>query len=185
MRDLAKRQYSNRSSPRAKFQLPLKLLLIIVLVLSVVGFAKSRFGVSSAASSESLHDAPYGLKPIEAVDIDVTSGGVNLTTQKAILSDVKYGGRAKGTATRSFGGGSYILSVDVTIPETTGAAWEVWLVDSEGALREVDFMNCSGKTCSYTLRDTDKFSSFNNIWITRELTKEDNAPEQHVLEGGW
>ena len=186
MRDLSNFKYS--SKPRLnKRKLPVK--LIGVLALLIVIFLVLKFGGLSggaAGSSSALHEAPRGLTPIDVSGVGgVADKGVNLKTQKAVLSDVKYGGRAKGTATRSFGGGSYVLSVDVTLVDTSGASWEIWLADDGGLQREVDFMNCAKNTCSYTLRDSDKYSNFNRIWITRELTKEDNAPEQHILEGEW
>lgn len=186
MRDLTNLKYS--SKPRLnKGKLPVKfigVLVVFALIFLVLRF--TGFGDGVAGSSQALHEAPRGLTPIDVVEISgITDKGVNLKTQKAVLSDVKYGGRAKGNATRSFGGGSYVLSVDVTLPDTSGASWEIWLADSQGSQREVDFMNCTKNVCSYTLRDSDKYSSFNQIWITRELTKEDSSPEQHVLEGQW
>ena len=185
MRDLANLEFTSPRKKIKKVNIPVKFIGFASLVLGIIFILKFTGIGGVIGSSSEIRDAPRGLIPVEVSSAGVADKGVNLTTQKAVLSDVKYGGRAKGTATRSFGGGSYILSVEVTIPDSTGASWEVWLVDDSGSQREVDFMNCTKTSCSYILRDSDKYSNYNQIWITRELTKEDGAPEQHVLEGEW
>lgn len=153
--------------------------------MGILAYVKNTFisGKSGLGSSVSLQEAPRGLQPINIDEtIGVTQGGVDLASQKAVLEDVKYGGAASGVATRSFGGGTYILSVEATIPELKGVLYQVWLV-GDGGIRSVDFMRGSGKSWSLTLRDVDKYSGYDGIWITLERTKEDNRPEEHVLEG--
>ncbi|MBI2012394.1 hypothetical protein HYS90_00520 [Candidatus Curtissbacteria bacterium] len=186
MRDLANRDFSKRRFS-FDFNFTLRLIVLALIVFSGLALVKTVFlsGRGAGGSSVILSEAPRGLKPIQAEQVNITAEGVDLATQKTSLVDVKYGGQAKGTATRSYGGGSYILTVEVTLPDTKGASWEVWLADSEGALREVDFLTCTTNSCSLNLRGPDKFSNFNEIWVTRELTREDNKPEQHVLEGSW
>jgi len=186
MRDLAKTNFTSNRSSKAKFVI--RIVFVLFLVLTVLSFVKSRFnlGQSGSSASVTLQEASRGLTPVKLDDLEsIVEGGVNLATQTANLVDVKYGGRASGTATRSFGVGSYSLSVDVVIPETKGGIFEVWLVGAQGELREVDFISCKDNACSYNLKDKDKYSNYSRIWVTKELTKEDGEPEQHVLEGQW
>lgn len=184
MRDLGQQNFSNlRHSSRTRTIFRVVVFLVIIGV--VFYLARSRFSFSGeGGSSIVLREAPRGLKPVE-VDgaIDATEGGVDLTTQQATLEDVKYDGKAKATATRSFGGGLYILSVDATLPDSANAYYQVWLVGGS-SVTPINYMNGSKTSWSLNLRSSDKYSQYRGIWITLERTK-DELPEEHVLEGSF
>lgn len=185
MRDLARKKFTVGSS--SKLKLSMRVIFVILLVFATVFIAKNFLSVSiPGTGSVTLNDAPKGLTPVNVGNADkVAKGGVDLKSQTVKLTQGKVGAGASGQATRSFGGGSYGLSVEATIPNIKGFLVEVWLVDSSGNTREVDFMSCTGSSCSYSLKDTDKYSKYSTIWITKEITKEDEKPEEHILEGTW
>lgn len=185
MRDLAKRNFSDSGSANTSKKF-LRIILILIIGGGLFYFATQRLFKNKIGgdSSIALSDAPKGLKAV-SVNVDsITESGVDLKTQTASLKDVKYNGKASGSATRTFGGGLYILSVDVTVPEQSGVNYEVWLV-GEGGIKEVDFMRGSKSSWSLNLRDTDKYSKYSGIWVTLERTKEDGKSEEHVLEGSF
>jgi hypothetical protein len=182
MRDLAQQFGENRGNLRVKNLWR----LLVILVLVGVGFflIKNRFeNVGSSGSSIILQEAPYGLVPVEVGNIQITSEGVNLTTQQASFRDVKYGGEASARATRSFGGGAYILSVDATLPDPKNVNYQVWLVGDDGVV-PIDYMTGSKNGWSLRLRSSDKYSKYDGIWITLERSK-DETSEEHVLEGSF
>jgi len=140
------------------------------------------FGGSSS-SSVILREAQRGLTPvvIEGGQDDILESAVDLTTQKAILSDVMHGGAAKASATRSFGGGSYILSVEATLPDPINVNYAVWVVGG-GETILIDYMTGSKTSWSLSKRARDEYSNYDGIWITLERTKDDFV-EEHVMEG--
>ena len=183
MRDLAQQSFGvNRRSGKSK------LLILVIFILIVFGggaFLIKRIptlGGLKGSQNIILEDAPLGLKPVPIEGISSFSDkGVDLTTQEATFKDVKYGGRANARATRSYGGGTYILSVEANIPDPgNGPLFQVWLVSGDAFL-PVDFMRGSKNSWSLNLRDVDKYSKYRGIWITLERTKQDNKPEEHVL----
>lgn len=160
--------------------------VIVVLVAAAIFWGAKRLNlVGSSTASVTLREAPRGLTPV-AVDEDstqVTQGGVNLASQSVTLTDVKYGGEAKATATRSFGGGVYSLNVDATLPDPVNTDYQVWLVGDGGAT-PIDYMRGSKTSWSLSLRDSDKYSAYDGIWITLERTRDEIA-EERVMEGSF
>ncbi len=185
MRDLANLNFSQGRSS-SKFKTVGRFLIILVVLLGVAFFLKSRFIASGPGSpSIVLQEAPRGLVPVDANQASkVVEGGVDLATQKATLGDVKYGGEASGIATRTYGGGTYQLSIDATIPDPKGNSYGVWLTGG-GTIVFIDYLRGSKTSWSFSFRDTDKYSKYDGILITLERTKEDNEPEERVLEGSW
>lgn len=183
MRDLS------NSFPGKKRAGNLNFLRVIIAVLVIGGalfLAKNFLGGGGAigASSITLKDAPFGLTPVTLSGTTVAAGGVNLTTQTINLKDVKYGGDAQGTATRSYGAGVYKLEVNATVPDPKNVALQVWLVGA-GAPRPIDVMRGSKNSWSFSFSDTDKYSSYSGVWITLERNKADNIVEEHILEGSF
>ncbi|OGD92401.1 hypothetical protein A2697_00235 [Candidatus Curtissbacteria bacterium RIFCSPHIGHO2_01_FULL_41_44] len=182
MRDLARGLSEKRGNSRIKNIL--RFLIILVLIGFFGFFVKNQFGgISSGGSSIALTEAPRGLKPVRVDNTRITGEGINLTNQQARFRDVKYDGEGEATATRSFGGGVYILSVKATLPDPKNTYYQVWLANGDNIV-PVDYMRGSKNTWSLTLRDKDKYSSYGGIWITLERTK-DEIPEEHVLEGSF
>ena len=184
MRDLGGQNFGNfqRSS---KAKTIFRILILLIIVGGVFYFAKSRLSLGQIGTGAViLKEAPRGLKPV-VIDqtADLTEGGVQLSTQQATFEDVRYNGQAKATASRSFGGGLYILSVDATLPDPNNTYYEVWLV-SDGKVIPIDFMTGSKTSWSLRLRSSDKYSSYDGIWNTLERTK-DELPEEHILEGSF
>lgn len=181
MRDLSQSSFSYR--PGSQTGRILRIVLTVGLVLAGFYFGSNFFlNKESGGASVILREAPRGLLPVAVGDsaIDV-EGGVALSSQTASMRDVRYGGEATATVRRSFGGGIYILSVDATLPDPKNVKYEVWLVGASGAV-PVDFMKGSKTSWSLSLRDTDKFSSYNGVWITLERSY-DELPEEHIMEG--
>lgn len=183
MRDLANQNFpsSKKSSP-SKF---LRLIILIVIVFGAFYFVKSKINFSgNGGSAVVLQDLPRNLLPIPLDNtMSVTDKGVDLVTQSALLKDVKYDGEYTGSAKRSYGGGTYILSVDATLPDPKGNSYGVWLVGDDDIIL-VDYMGGSKTSWSLRLRDTDKYSKYSGIWVTLERTR-DNKSEEHVLEGSF
>ena len=179
MRDLGKKYGLPRGPNKFFWQ-----IVILFLILSVVFFAKNKFfGGSSGGSSITLSDAPRGLTAVQVDSSGLGDGGVDLVSKKISLRDVKYGGDARATATRSYGGGIYNLSVEATLPDPVNTNYQVWLVSGE-ALLPIDYMRGAKTSWSLSLRDSDKYSNYRGIWITLERTK-DSKPEEHVMEGSF
>ena len=179
MRDLARGVRSSRNVNKIFGQ-----LIVVLFIIGAVFFIKNNFvDTSVGGTSVVLREAPRGLKPVEVENGGVTDGGVDLAINRATLRDVKYGGTARASATRSYGGGIYILSVDATLPDPVNTQYQVWLVGS-GAVLPIDYMRGSKTSWSLSLRDTDKYSKYSGIWITLERTK-DEKPEEHVMEGSF
>lgn len=184
MKDLANRTYGQKGTGGSKFVRRIAVLTLgAVAILAIV---KLFFSAGSVISGQSvvLRDAPTGLKPVEA-DSDITPSdeGVTLTSQSAKLvavGDVA----ASGTAKRTFGAGTYSLDIDTNLPDPKGNNYGVWLYDGAEVLL-VDYLRGSGNSWGYELKDKDKYSGFDQIWITLEITKNDTKPEKHILEGSW
>lgn len=184
MRDLSRTSGGYNTHPGANAKLVK--LFILVVVLATGGFLVKNFvfSGSSGGSSVILREAPRGLTPVAQGDSQVTTeGGVALTTQTALMRDVKHGGEATATVARSFGGGIYTLSVDATLPDPKNVNYQVWLVGG-GDVVPIDYMRGSKTSWSLTLRDSDKYSQYDGVWITLERTK-DNKVEEHVMEGSF
>lgn len=181
MRDLS--QLSTGASFRKGTGSKLFKLVILVVVLVFVGYTARNFVASgSGGSSVILREAPRGLTPVALQDSQVTTeGGVALTTQTALMRDVKYGGEATARVARSFGGGIYILTVDATLPDPKNVSYQVWLV-GDGEVVPIDYMRGSGTSWSLTLRDSDRYSQYDGVWITLERGRDDEV-EEHVMEG--
>lgn len=185
MRDLA---YQN-TLVRPKRSLPMPLIkaaFLVIAVIAVLLLVKQKISSGSfiGGGSSELVDAQHGLIPVSVGASNVTSGGVNLSSGSASFRDVKYGGQAKASATRTFGTGSYSLSVSATLPNPSGDKYQVWLVNGD-QVKDAGFLSGSGSSWSLVFNDSGKYSSYNTIWITREITTEGGKPEQHVLEGSF
>lgn len=179
MRDLAQTSpYPTRPSNRVVR------LVVLIVFLAVVGYFVLNFvfGGAGSGSAVMLREAPRGLLPVEVGESQITTEeGVALTTRTALMRDVKYGGEATAQVQRSFGGGIYILTVDATLPDPKNVSYQVWLVGDEEVL-PIDYMRGAGTSWSLSLRDTDRYSQYDGIWITLERGKDD-IPEEHVMEG--
>ena len=185
MRDLANQSYGQKGAKvDSKFLRRALFLTFATIAILVIG--KLFFSAGSVISGQSvvLRDAPTGLKPVEAdSDTSVSEEGVTLTAQTARLVNVA-GSGGSGTAKRTFGAGTYSLDIDTNLPDPKGNNYGVWLTDGAEVLL-VDYLRGSGNSWGYDLRDKDKYSSFDQIWITLEITKNDTKPEKHILEGNW
>lgn len=184
MRDLSKSFSANRGSNRNYF---LRIGILVLAVGAVIFLAKNLLGggiYTAGAGAVTLKDAPLGLVPVALGDTTFAAGGTNLATQSITLTDVKYGGDAKGTARRSYGAGVYKLDVSATLPDPKNVAYVVWLVGESGT-RLVDVMSGSKNSWSLSLSDTDKYSGYSGIWITLERDKADSIVEEHVMEGSF
>lgn len=182
MRDLSQVQFSSGRRNSSLNRL-LRLFLIVLVAVGIIFVTGSRLGGgSSGGSSIILQEAPRGLKPVNVEGAaQLSAEGVDLASQTAVLVDVKYGGEAKGVARRSYGDGVYILSVEATLPDPKNTFYQVWLVGG-GEVVSIDYMRGSKNTWNFNLRSQDKYSSYGEIWITLERTKDD-LPEEHVMEG--
>lgn len=180
MRDLNKVNYSSRRFPRRRVVTVFGGVIVVVLI---IYFASSFIGQGGSSGAVILRDAPTDLTPVAAGKGMKVEGGVNLKTESASLKDVKYGGSAKATVTRAYGGGIFTLDVEATLPDPKSTYYQVWLVGG-GVQVPVEYMRGSKTSWSLSLRDTDKFSKYKGIWITLERTK-DELPEEHVMEGSF
>ena len=184
MRDLGQQKFSDFARP-SKTKTIFRILILLIIVGAILYFAKSRLNFGQiGAGSVILREAPRGLKPV-TIDqtANVAEGGVQLSTQQAAFEDVRYGGQAKATASRSFGGDLYILSVNATLPDPNNTYYEVWLTGNSKVI-PIDFMTGSKTSWSLRLRSNDKYSQYDGILITLERTK-DELPEEHILEGSF
>ena len=187
MRDLGqvnfqKVNFQNRRSPIGKIML--RVLVVFVLATAVVYFLMTRIRTGPGSTSVILKDASTGLVPVavDGTNAKVT-GGVDLATQTATLVDVKYQGEAKATAPRSFGGGVYNLTVTATLPDPKTTQYAVWLI-KDAKLLLINYMTGAKTSWNLVLRDSDKYSQYDGIWITLERLK-DELPEEHVMEGSF
>lgn len=183
MRDLANQNFSTeKKSPIPR---SFRLIILAVIIAVAVFFIGSRVNLPVGGGQDVvLQESPRNLSPVSADGSEsVTEGGVDLVTQTAALKDVKYGGDASGKASRSFGGGTYILSVDATLPDPKNTYYQVWLVDGDTVI-PIDYMSGSKTSWSLRLRNSDKYSKYDGIWVTLERTK-DAKSEERVLEGSF
>ncbi|OGE16025.1 hypothetical protein A2495_03240 [Candidatus Curtissbacteria bacterium RIFOXYC12_FULL_41_11] len=181
MRDLGQQNFG-KLQHTSKNKIIFRAVVFLIIVGGVFYFARSRFSFSGeSGSSIILREAPRGLTPVEIDGSIEDLEGVDLTTQQATFEDVKYNGQATATATRSFGGGTYILTVDATLPDPVNVSYQVWLVGG-GKATPIDYMSGSKTSWSLNLRSLDKYSQYDGIWITLERTK-DSLSEEHVMEG--
>ncbi|OGD82814.1 hypothetical protein A3A54_01755 [Candidatus Curtissbacteria bacterium RIFCSPLOWO2_01_FULL_39_62] len=186
MRDLAKQTYQSASSRSSKILIPqsvVRIVLLLILVLVVLFIVKKVIDAGGiVGSSITLRDAPKGLTPVEAPGVvDVTGDALSLTVQDATFTNVS-GENATATATRRFGDGSYNMSVSATLPDPQGNKYQVWIVGGGQQFLAGD-MSGSAKNWGIVFNDVDDYSNLNGVWITREITNNDNRPELHILEG--
>jgi|SRR3989344_2531555 len=185
MRDLANQSYSQKGA-KADPKFLRRVLFLTIGAIAVLTVGKLFFSAGSVISGQSviLRDAPTGLKPVEIdTDSSVSAEGVTLTSQTARLVNVA-GSGGSGTAKRTFGAGTYSLDIDANLLDPEGNNYGVWLYDGSEVLL-VDYLRGSGNSWGYELKDKDKYSGFDQIWITLEITKNDTKPEKHILEGSW
>ncbi len=154
-------------------------VVVFAVILIVKNFLEDSGGIGGPVT---LKDAPFGLLPVNVPNTNISGAGVNLTSEKTTLKDVKYGGDATATATRSYGGGIYRLEINATMPDPKNVVYQVWLIGSAGAV-PIDIMKGSKTSWSLSLADTDKFSNYRGILITLQRDKTTGIPEEHVMEG--
>ncbi len=183
MRDLSNSFSSKKNSKNNRI---LRILLLFVVVGAAIFFLKnfSIGGGFGGGSDVTLKDASFGLTPVTTGKTTAASGGVNLATQTINLTDVKYGGDAKGKATRSYGAGLYKLDVSATLPDPINVAYEVWLTGAGGPV-PIDVMRGAKNSWSFSFSDSDKYSKFTGILISLERNKADNIVEERVMEGSF
>jgi len=183
VRDLSNQGAWPRQKTAGKIPI-LKALVVVVLIVGLLFIVKQKISSGSfiGGGSSGLTDAPRGLTPVSVSNVQ--GGGVNLSSGSASFRDVKYGGKASASATRTYGAGSYSLTVNATLPDPQGDKYQVWLVSGD-QIKNAGFMSGSGESWSLVFNDTSKYASYDAIWITKEITTEDNKPEQHVLEGSF
>lgn len=184
MRDLSRISLpvNNSKKTHMKYLIIFGFLILIVGIVIVIN-SKFSFG-SGSGSTVMLREAPRGLEPVGVErTTSVIDGGVELASQSATLTDVKYSGQASATAKRSFASGVYILNVEATLPDPKNTNYQVWLVGG-GKIVPIDYMRGSKTKWSLSLRDINKYSEYDGIWITLERSKDD-LPEEHVLEGSF
>lgn len=158
-------------------------ILALLVIAGVIFILRDKIGWPGAGGVV-LREAQSGLTPVAVDEVsDLTEGGTQLTTQTIALRDMKYGGEAKATAKRSYGGGVYVLSVEATLPDPKNVDYQVWLVGGGKAL-PIDYMRGTKASWSLALRDSDRYSGYSGIWITLERTR-DVIPEEHVMEGSF
>lgn len=186
MKDLAGQDYSSKT----KITIPrgiVKLAGFVVLVLILLFIVKSRLstgsGSSGSGSSVLLSEAPRGLTPVNVSGYKLDAKSIDLATQTATMKIVRKEVSGSAKATRSYGGGTYILSVSANLPDPKTAYYQVWLTDGS-QLVPVDYMRGSGSSWSLDLNDKDKYSKLDEIWITLERGK-DKLPEEHIVEGNF
>lgn len=182
MRDLAQQNLTKRPDARSA---RIKILIIAAIVVGAIFVIKSGFASGGGSgSSVILQNAPNGLKAVSYGGSDVSKAGIDLKTDSANFRNVS-GDSAKATATRTYGDGSFALTVNATLPDPRGGdKYQVWLVGEE--VVDAGIMDGAKNSWSLLFRDKDKYSSaYNQIWITREITTNDGKPEKHILEGSF
>lgn len=190
MRDLANQTFStsaNKTSSKIQIsRMQLRIIGAVVVILVVlIGVKYFLSGGSPLGdSSVALRDAPGGLTPVGVSNSNAAAGGVNLTSQSTTLRVVKSDISGSATATRTFGDGTYSLTVSATLPNPHANSYAVFLVGSDGPVL-TDFMSGSGTSWTLSFNDKDKFSKFNEIWITEKITKESKSPETHIMAGSF
>lgn len=180
MRDLARQGIIRRRSSLTK---NFKIVAVVVFAAVFVFFAGRNllFGTSVSSDSSLVKDAPKGLTPVKIGAVLEGESGLHLSTDDVNLRNVKEGGTA--SATRTYGDGSYVLSVNATLPDPKGNRYQVWLSDGTNVF-DAGFMNGSKTAWTLIFRDKDNFSkSYDEVWITREITTEDEKPELVVMRG--
>ncbi len=187
MRDLAQQNYSLNRDRIAIPRSAVRIVLILAVVLAVLfgaRFINSNNGGLIGGSAVVLKDAPKGLTPVKVPGVvNITEGAVNLVVESAAFTNVS-GGNATAAATRKYGAGSYSLTVNATLPDPGGNVYQVWIVGDDAIFLAGD-MRGSGSSWSIGFNDVDNYSSLDGIWITREITNNDNKPEKHILEGSF
>lgn len=185
MRDLARQNLITRkrhllSVPAFKF---IFTAIVVVGVLFLIKNVTSGGGVSSGDSA--VYDAPKNLTPVslESSSLDISDSGVQLDSDAITLSAVSNLG-GSGNARRTFGGGSFSLSVSATLPDPKGNKYQVWITNGTN-IKDAGFMSGSKTSWSLTFRDSKNYSTYNEIWVTQEITTEDAKPETHRLEGNF
>lgn len=186
MRDLARQNLITRkkhilSIPAFKF---ISIAVLVVVILVVAKNVTSGGGIVTSADS-AVHDAPNNLTPVslESSTLDISDSGVQLDSDSITLTAVS-GLGGSGNARRTFGGGSFSLSVSATLPDPKGNKYQVWITNGTN-IKDAGFMTGSKTSWSLTFRDNKNYSNYREIWITQEITTEDAKPETHRLEGNF
>ncbi|KKR77927.1 MAG: hypothetical protein UU23_C0007G0005 [Candidatus Curtissbacteria bacterium GW2011_GWA1_40_9] len=184
MRDLARQNLRTRSRSEKNYPRALRLGIVVALIVGVVLFVNSGVGLPIVGGSDvMLRDAQHGLIPVEVSDGPIgVEGGIDLISNKATFRNVG-NIKASASAERVYGAGSFTMTVNATFSGEKGHRYQVWFTDGS-AQADAGFMEGSGNSWTLVFRDKDKgYSDMDGIWITDELTTEDNRAEKHLLEG--
>lgn len=186
MRDLSKIPLGRARRKSTQFSNHLRTVVIGAVLVGILYIALSKLNVTGSSSpSVTLREAQRGLLPVTLSDEheQLTAGAVNLSSQKATLADLRYGGKAKATASRSYGGSIYRLTVDATLPDPVNTNYQVWIVGG-GEVIPVEFMRGSGTKWTISVSADAGYANYDGIWITLERTR-DEIPEEHIMEGSF
>ncbi len=186
MRDLARQNLRTRRDRRVISPRTIRIGIIVALIVGAVLFINSGAGFGVIGGGDfTLRNAQHGLEPVEVSGGPVSvDGGVNLISDKATFRNVS-NIKASATAERVYGAGSFTMTVSASFAGDKGHRYQVWLTDGTD-VADAGFMEGSGNSWDLVFRDSDKgYSKMDGIWITDELTTEDQRPEKHILEGSF
>lgn len=184
MRDLARSGGFQRKRASGKKRL---YFVVFIIVISAVSYliANFQFSFSTNDGTVVLKDAPANLKPVSLAGITkAIATGVELTTGKALLKDVRYDGRAKAEVTRAYGAGLYKLDVQASLPDPANVNYAFWLVGEDGVPVLVDYLRGDKTEWNINVSGPDKFSKLDGVLISLERTK-DNKVEEKIMEGSF
>ena len=183
MRDLARSGLIRRKS---NFFQQSKVLIVPVLIVIVILFVINIFGSGGGenrnVNSQYLSDAPKNLEPVDVGKVIQAESGSNVVTNSITLRNVEEGGQA--TAVRTYVPGSFTLTVNATLPDPKGNKYQVWITNGSDVF-DAGFMNGSKTSWNVVFRNTNNFMTHREVWITREITSNDDKPEKIVMKGNF
>ncbi|MBI3341985.1 hypothetical protein HY024_02585 [Candidatus Curtissbacteria bacterium] len=162
-------------------------LLVIFIAAAIASYLIGNYQPSTAKQSGPvvLRDAPNDLTGVSLAGISkAIATGVSLTTGKAVMKDLKYGGSAKAEITRAYGAGLYKLDVNAVLPDPVNVPYAFWLVGDDGVPVLVDYMKGDKTQWTLNVSGPDKFSKLTGVIISLERTK-DNKVEEKIMEGSF
>jgi len=185
MKDLSRQSYT-RIKPRAGFVKNIKSIVLFVIAVGVIYIVLNRVSLPTGGnSSVKIQDAPIGLTPVDIGDVGTYSeDGLDLSSQRITLSLVTDRQSGSGSASRTFGAGTYSLNVSARLPDPGANKYGVWLTDGVET-RLIDYMSGSGSNWVYNLRDDDNYSDLNEVLVSREITTDDAELEVIILRGSF
>lgn len=184
MRDLAKSGGFQRKKVSRKRRF---YLIVFLIVISVVSYLIGNFQFSFSIGDKTvvLKDAPTNLKPVSLAGVTkAIATGVELTTGKATMKDLRNSGKAKAEITRAYGAGLYKLDVQASLPDPVNVSYALWLVGDDGVPVLVDYLKGDKTEWNLNISGPDKFSKLDGVLISLERTK-DNKVEEKIMEGSF